>query len=1153
MKIIKPNWVKQEHKGIPLSIFSIDIHPDGTRFATGGQGNDCGRVAIWNFSAVISTKVENDENQPKLLCQIDSHLQCVNSVRWSHAGNYLASAGDDKLIMIWQLGGRYQGHTEHYRTVSTLRSHSGDILDLSWSHDDRYLASCSIDNMIVIWNAQRWPEIAKILKGHCGLVKGVTWDPIGKYLASQSADKTLRIWRISDWSEEVCIKEPFEQCGDTTHVLRLSWSPEGQYLVSAQAMNNCGSVAKIIERQDWSFLRDFVGHRKAIPCARFNPNMFKFFAKPKKKKGQNEAETNNKDVKDSQRQKFKTHCICALGSRDRSISIWSTARQRPLVVIDDVFGNSVVDLSWSRCGYQLLACSVDGGVICFQFDPKELGSIYDQEERVQFLQQLYGNSLFSPTNSIGNKLIEDMDILLLQQKDDKKNESSQNGLSFNSDGSVKQLGNSTNQNDSEQKKTVNTTLLKSSTTSPSSSSSSSMVENKEPPKSSTNHSPGRLAKGPTDKQIEIRSADGRRRIIPLFIPPTTVAPDSVANNTDTNNSISNQQKPPSSSASSRPISFSSSSESKSKIVIETLDESNPGSNLHEAYQYLNSNSFNGFGKSLDSNAKDPTDKMQTNGESETNGEILKNSSFPNELASSTNHNVMQNKSSDDSSDNEIVIKRSKSLKRPPSKQLTTSVERQAKRKASKSTSGAPISLTKSNFGAQDSINTVTISNNEMTKCTEPKISSSNKSSSSMINITTTKPSSSTPNLNIQMTTTNGQQSSQISSTPNFIFPPSRLPRQNQSSIRLFTRSEDGKQFAVSIEYPLSSSGICKLSAFVHDQLYWSVMISDPILAVAGSEELVACFCQDYTLQVFHSSDGRRLFVPVILDSPVARMTCANKFHLLMITSNARLWLWDFRIPKVLVHGESLVPLLLDPKKSEQFSLQGASVSSTSKPIVTVSNGRTYIFEPDFQSWCLLNDLNDPLNSCTELRPCAVNTIKQLSSFSKFPSRSIMNFFSSNIPMAQQSAMSFMEKQIEIAKLIGSSDEYRYWILNFVKQLVTMHSNGGGMHAANIENRLKELCKNLLGPPFSLQLLEQKNTQSIVGVNKHNLLREILSILASNLGLQRLYLEFKDSLDSVANSTKSMLKNPFATRTTSNDFNVGDSNKNEDEQKLTQNE
>ena len=51
---------------------------------------------------------------------------------------------------------------------------------------------------------------------------------MGKYLASQSADKTLRVWRTSDWVEEASVSEPFEECGGTTHVLRLDWSPDGE-------------------------------------------------------------------------------------------------------------------------------------------------------------------------------------------------------------------------------------------------------------------------------------------------------------------------------------------------------------------------------------------------------------------------------------------------------------------------------------------------------------------------------------------------------------------------------------------------------------------------------------------------------------------------------------------------------------------------------------------------------------------------------------------------------------------------------------------------------------------------------------------------------------------------------------------------------------
>lgn len=60
---------------------------------------------------------------------------------------------------------------------------------------------------------------------------------VGAFLASQSDDRTVRVWRTKDWGCEKVISEPFEECGGTTHVLRLSWSPDGLYLVSAHAMN----------------------------------------------------------------------------------------------------------------------------------------------------------------------------------------------------------------------------------------------------------------------------------------------------------------------------------------------------------------------------------------------------------------------------------------------------------------------------------------------------------------------------------------------------------------------------------------------------------------------------------------------------------------------------------------------------------------------------------------------------------------------------------------------------------------------------------------------------------------------------------------------------------------------------------------------------
>lgn len=89
MKLLKPNFV--HNKGIKIfqnsaktnrahcccfyyfldkPIFSVDIHPKGEKFATGGQGNDSGRVVIWNLAPVLSEKAEMDPKVPKILCQM---------------------------------------------------------------------------------------------------------------------------------------------------------------------------------------------------------------------------------------------------------------------------------------------------------------------------------------------------------------------------------------------------------------------------------------------------------------------------------------------------------------------------------------------------------------------------------------------------------------------------------------------------------------------------------------------------------------------------------------------------------------------------------------------------------------------------------------------------------------------------------------------------------------------------------------------------------------------------------------------------------------------------------------------------------------------------------------------------------------------------
>uniref|UniRef100_A0A2I2ZJF0 Protein HIRA n=1 Tax=Gorilla gorilla gorilla TaxID=9595 RepID=A0A2I2ZJF0_GORGO len=466
MKLLKPTWVN--HNGKP--IFSVDIHPDGTKFATGGQGQDSGKVVIWNMSPVLQEDDEKDENIPKMLCQMDNHLACVNCVRWSNSGMYLASGGDDKLIMVWKRA-TYIGpstvfgssgklaNVEQWRCVSILRNHSGDVMDVAWSPHDAWLASCSVDNTVVIWNAVKFPEILATLRGHSGLVKGLTWDPVGKYIASQADDRSLKVWRTLDWQLETSITKPFDECGGTTHVLRLSWSPDGHYLVSAHAMNNSGPTAQIIEREGWKTNMDFVGHRKAVTVVKFNPKIFK-----KKQKNGSSAKPSC------------PYCCCAVGSKDRSLSVWLTCLKRPLVVIHELFDKSIMDISWTLNGLGILVCSMDGSVAFLDFSQDELGDPLSEEEKSRIHQSTYGKSLAIMTEAqLSTAVIENPEMLKYQRRQQQQ-QLDQKSAATREMGSATSVAGVVN---GESLEDIRKNLLK--------------------------------------KQVETRTADGRRRITPLCI------------------------------------------------------------------------------------------------------------------------------------------------------------------------------------------------------------------------------------------------------------------------------------------------------------------------------------------------------------------------------------------------------------------------------------------------------------------------------------------------------------------------------------------------------------------------------------------------------------------------------------------------------------
>ncbi|KAM7496911.1 hypothetical protein LguiA_021325 [Lonicera macranthoides] len=386
----KPIWIR--HEG--LQIFSIDVQPGGLRFATGGGDH---KVRIWS-TKYIGRDIGIQDAKSQLLATIRDHFGSVNCVRWAKHGRYLASGSDDQVIQIHErkpgsgtaeFGSGEAPDVENWKVAMTLRGHTADVVDLNWSPDDLILASGSLDNTIHIWDMRNGICTA-VLRGHSSLVKGVTWDPIGSFIASQSDDKTVIIWRTSDWSLVHRTDGHWAKSLGSTFFRRLGWSPCGHFITTTHGFQKPRHSAPVLERGEWSATFDFLGHNAPIIVVKFNHSMFRRNpSNAQEVKSASVGWTNGSSKtggKESQ-----PYNIIAIGSQDRTITVWTTASARPLFVAKHFFSQSVVDLSWSPDGFSLYACSLDGTVAAFHFKVSEIGQRLTDAELDDLKRNRYGD------------------------------------------------------------------------------------------------------------------------------------------------------------------------------------------------------------------------------------------------------------------------------------------------------------------------------------------------------------------------------------------------------------------------------------------------------------------------------------------------------------------------------------------------------------------------------------------------------------------------------------------------------------------------------------------------------------------------------------------------------------------------------------------
>lgn len=235
----------------------------GTRCASIGEPKQssalswCLLIKVMSPAPSMQKDLQGMAVHTEELARLKAHRWQVSSLVFRSDGHWLATAGWDKEVHIWDLN-----NLEVYCTLKGV--HKVPITDLSWQKPaGQLLCTCSADHTAVLWNVETGEHV-RTLTGHSGWVLGSCFSSSGSVLATASWDSSIAIW-------DTCTGEHINSYTDHTKgVWAVDFHPHSSFVLCSA--NEDGTV-KIWDLREGKVARTLSsGSYDAVCCAKWSPD-----------------------------------------------------------------------------------------------------------------------------------------------------------------------------------------------------------------------------------------------------------------------------------------------------------------------------------------------------------------------------------------------------------------------------------------------------------------------------------------------------------------------------------------------------------------------------------------------------------------------------------------------------------------------------------------------------------------------------------------------------------------------------------------------------------------------------------------------------------------------------------------------------------------